>query len=47
MNEMDSAGVGIVEMSYNWLFMELWVTVFAGCGKAVLCFSTSYEHSYP
>lgn len=23
------------------------LTMFAGCGKAVLCFSMSCEHSYP
>ena len=67
MNEMDSVGVGIVEMLYNWLrswncgkpclqvvekcitayFMELWVTMFAGRGKAALCFSMCCEYSYP
>lgn len=35
-NEGDSAVAGIVGCVYNWLFMELWVTLFAGCGKAVL-----------
>ncbi len=29
MNEMDSAGVGIVGMCITACFMELWVTVFA------------------
>ena len=27
--------------------MELWVTMFAGRGKVVLCFSMSCEHNYP
>ena len=47
MNEMDSAGVGIVGMCITACFMELWVTVFAGRGKAALCFSMCCEHSYP
>ena len=47
MNEMDSAGVGIVEMCITGYLMELWVTMFAGRGKAVLCFSMCCEHSYP
>ena len=47
MNEMDSAGVGIVEMCITGYLMELWVTMFAGRGKAALCFSMCCEHSYP
>ena len=35
-NEGDSAVVGVVGYVYNRLFMELWVTLFAGCGKAAL-----------
>jgi hypothetical protein len=35
-NERDSAVAGVVGYVYNWLFMELWVTPFAGCGKAAL-----------
>ena len=46
-NEMDSAGVGIVGKCITACFMELWVTVFTGCGKAALCFSMCCEHSYP
>ena len=46
-NEWDSAVAGIVEMSYNWLFMELWVTLFTGCGKAAFRFSMCCEQSYP
>ena len=46
-NEMDSAGVGIVGKCITACFMELWVTVFAGRGKAALCFSMCCEHSYP
>ena len=42
-NGWDSVVAGIVEMSYNWLFMGLWVTLFAGCGKAALCFSMCCE----
>ncbi len=36
---MDSVGVGIVEMSYNWL--RSWncgKPLFAGCGKAAFAF---------
>ena len=44
---LDSAVTGIVEMSYNWLFMELRVTLFEGCGKAVLCYSMCCEQGYP
>ena len=29
------------------LFMELWITLFAGCGKAAFCFSMCCEQSYP
>ena len=36
MNEMDSVGVGIVGMCITACFMELWVTMFAGRGKAAL-----------
>ena len=38
MNEMDSVGVGIVEMCITGYLMELWATPFAGCGKAALAF---------
>ena len=38
MNEMDSVGVGIVEMCITGCLMELWATLFAGCGKAALAF---------
>ena len=31
-----SAVVGIVGMCITGCFMELWVTLFAGCGKAAL-----------
>ena len=44
---MDSAGVGIVGKCITACFMELWVIVFTGCGKAALCFSMCCEHSYP
>ena len=38
---------GFVGMCITACFMELWVTVFAGRGKAALCFSMCCEHSYP
>ncbi|MDE6619771.1 MAG: hypothetical protein K2K74_04625 [Lachnospiraceae bacterium] len=47
MNEMDSPDVGIMEMCITACFMELWVTMVAGRGKAALCFSMCCEHSYP
>ena len=31
---MDSVGVGIVEMCITGYLMELWKTLFAGCGAA-------------
>ena len=34
--EWDSVVVGIGGNVYNWLLMELWVTLFAGRGKAAL-----------
>ena len=43
MNGMDSVVIGIVEMCITDCVMELWVTLFAGRGKAVLCFSMSCE----
>ena len=46
-NEEDFAATGIMEMSYNWLYMESWVALFAGCGQAVLCFSMYCGQSYP
>lgn len=57
MNEMDSVAIGIVGMCITACFMELWVTMFAGRGKAVLCFPCdvnivihdiigSYAHSH-
>ena len=48
MNEMDSVGrSSIVEKCITAYFMELWVTMFAGRGKAALCFSMCCEYSYP
>ncbi len=38
---------GFVEKCITANLMELWVTLFAGRGKAVLCFSMSCEQSYP
>ena len=34
--ERDSVAVGIVEMCITGYLMELWVTLFAGRGKAAL-----------
>jgi len=34
--QMDSAVVGIVGMCITGYLMELWVTLFAECGKAAL-----------
>jgi hypothetical protein len=36
MNERDSVAVGIVGMCITGYLMELWVTLFAGYGKAAL-----------
>ena len=38
MIERDSAVIGIVEMCITGYLMELWETLFAGCGKAVFAF---------
>ncbi|MCM1237204.1 MAG: hypothetical protein NC489_44620 [Ruminococcus flavefaciens] len=35
-NERDSVVVGIVGMCITGCLMELWVTLFAECGKAAL-----------
>ena len=39
--------VGIVEMCITALLMELWETLFAGRGKAALCFSMCCERRFP
>ena len=46
-NGWDSAAVGIVVMCITPLLMELWATLFAGCGKAALCFSICCEWCCP
>ena len=39
--------VGIVGMCITALLMELWETLFAGHGKAALCFSMCCERRFP
>ena len=39
--------VGIVGMCITALLMELWETLFAGRGKAALCFSMCCERRFP
>ena len=45
--ERDSVVVGIVGMCITALLMELWETLFAGRGKAALCFSMCCERRFP
>lgn len=47
MDEWDSAAFGAVVMCITPYLMELWATLFAGCGKAALCFSMSCERCCP
>ena len=51
MNEREGAvfvvTVGIVGMCITALLMELWETLFAGRGKAALCFSMCCERRFP
>ena len=42
----DYAVASIVGMCITGYLMELWVTMFAGRGKVVLCFSMSCERGY-
>lgn len=46
-NEKDSVVVGIVGMCMTGYLTESWVTLFAGFGKAALCFSMRCEQRYP
>ena len=45
-NDLDSVVVGIVRNVYNWLYHGIVGTLFAGRGKAALCFSMCCERRF-